>query len=37
MIHDGDSTVRAFAEHGWKWGGNWSPEKDYQHFSSSGR
>jgi D-alanyl-D-alanine carboxypeptidase len=36
MIHDGDSTVQAFAEHGWKWGGNWSPEKDYQHFSSSG-
>jgi hypothetical protein len=36
MIHDGDSTVRAFAEHGWEWGGNWSPEKDYQHFSTSG-
>jgi D-alanyl-D-alanine carboxypeptidase len=36
MIHDGDSTVRAFAEHGWEWGGNWNPEKDYQHFSTSG-
>ncbi|HYU59783.1 MAG TPA: M15 family metallopeptidase [Solirubrobacterales bacterium] len=36
MIHDGDSTVRAFADQGWGWGGNWSPEKDYQHFSASG-
>jgi hypothetical protein len=36
MIHAGDMVVRAFADHGWEWGGNWSPEKDYQHFSSSG-
>jgi hypothetical protein len=37
MIHDGDSTVRAFAEQGWEWGGNWSPAKDYQHFSANGK
>jgi len=36
MIHGGDSTVRAFADQGWEWGGEWSPEVDYQHFSSSG-
>jgi hypothetical protein len=36
MIHRGDSTVRAFARQGWEWGGNWSPAKDYQHFSASG-
>jgi len=36
MIHGGDSTVEAFADQGWDWGGDWSPEKDYQHFSSSG-
>jgi hypothetical protein len=37
MIHDGDATVRAFAEVGWQWGGNWSPAKDYQHFSANGK
>lgn len=36
MIHDGDSTVRAFRRRGWGWGGNWSSPKDYQHFSASG-
>jgi hypothetical protein len=37
MIHDGDSTVRAFASQGWEWGGDWSPAKDYQHFSANGK
>lgn len=37
MIHDGDAAVRAFAAHGWGWGGHWSGGKDYQHFSASGR
>jgi hypothetical protein len=37
MIHDGDATVRAFAEVGWQWGGNWSPAKDYQHVSANGK
>jgi hypothetical protein len=37
MIHDGDATVRAFAEQGFEWGGNWSPAKDYQHFSANGK
>jgi hypothetical protein len=33
MIHGGDAVVRAFAAAGWRWGGNWSGSKDYQHFS----
>lgn len=37
MVHAGDPTVRAFAAIGWRWGGNWSSLKDYQHFSRSGR
>jgi len=37
MIHRGDVVVRAFASIGWKWGGDWSGSKDYQHFSSNGR
>ncbi len=36
MIHAGDAVVRAFASIGWKWGGDWSGGKDYQHFSSTG-
>lgn len=37
MIHEGDSTVGAFAGQGWEWGGDWSPAKDYQHFSANGK
>jgi hypothetical protein len=37
MIHDGDVVVRAFEHIGWKWGGNWSGDKDYMHFSANGR
>jgi hypothetical protein len=37
MIKSGSSTVRAFRRVGWKWGGNWSGTKDYQHFSTNGR
>jgi len=37
MIHAGDAVVRAFASVGWGWGGAWSGDKDYQHFSTSGR
>jgi hypothetical protein len=29
--------VRAFKKIGWGWGGSWSTEKDYQHFSQNGR
>jgi hypothetical protein len=36
-IHAGDAVVRAFAAEGWGWGGVWSGDRDYQHFSSSGR
>lgn len=37
MIHDGDKVVRAFAEIGWEWGGDWSGGHDYMHFSLLGR
>jgi hypothetical protein len=36
MIHRRGPVVRAFAAAEWKWGGNWSGVKDYQHFSASG-
>ena len=29
--------VRAFHAQGWGWGGTWSPARDYQHVSASGR
>ncbi|WP_295420879.1 M15 family metallopeptidase [Sulfurovum sp.] len=28
-----DETVKIFEKYGWKWGGEFSPYKDYQHFS----
>jgi len=37
MIHADDIVVRAFAAIGWTWGGTWSGDKDYMHFSLSGR
>jgi hypothetical protein len=37
MIRAGDAVVLAFAAEGWGWGGNWSGDRDYQHFSASGR
>lgn len=37
MIIADDLVVRAFAARGFKWGGNWSKSKDYQHFSTTGR
>jgi hypothetical protein len=37
MIHAGDMVVRAFAEIGWEWGGDWTSGKDYMHFSRAGR
>jgi hypothetical protein len=36
MIHEGDVVFRSFAAIGWSWGGNWSGDKDYMHFSRSG-
>lgn len=36
MIHRGDAVWRAFASVGWRWGGDWTSPKDYQHFSASG-
>ncbi len=32
----GGRAVRAFAEVGWGWGGNWPGPRDFQHFSASG-
>ncbi|MBY3198223.1 M15 family metallopeptidase [Rhizobium laguerreae] len=32
-----DTVVSAFKAQGWKWGGDWSSSKDYQHFSQNGR
>jgi Ca2+-binding RTX toxin-like protein len=37
MVHRGDAAFRAFARVGWEWGGDWSPARDYQHFSQRGR
>lgn len=37
MILAGDSAVKGFASIGWRWGGDWSNPKDYQHFSATGR
>jgi len=37
MIHAGNAVVRAFAAIGWRWGGSWRGDKDYMHFSSTGR
>jgi hypothetical protein len=28
-----DKAVQIFKKYGWKWGGDWSGVKDYQHFS----
>jgi hypothetical protein len=36
MVHRGDDAWDAFRDVGWKWGGDWSGTKDYQHFSSTG-
>ena len=36
MVHRGDDAYRAFAQEDWKWGGDWSGTKDYQHFSRNG-
>ena len=36
MIHQDDVVFRSFAAIGWAWGGNWSGDKDYMHFSLSG-
>lgn len=33
MIDHDDFCYKLFKEHGWTWGGDWSGDKDYQHFS----
>jgi hypothetical protein len=37
MIHPDDEVVRAFADIGWRWGGDWGASKDWMHFSANGR
>jgi len=37
MIKPDDAAIQAFASIGWKWGGNWTALKDYQHFSLNGK
>ena len=32
MIDHSDYCYKVFHAHGWKWGGDWSGDKDYQHF-----
>ncbi|MFG1934688.1 M15 family metallopeptidase [Mycobacterium sp. NPDC048908] len=32
ILHAGDAAVRAFTDHGWRWGGDWRNPVDYQHF-----
>lgn len=36
MIVAGDVVTRAFAEEGFRWGGDYRTDKDYQHFDISG-
>jgi hypothetical protein len=33
MIDPDDLCYRLFTEYGWRWGGDWEGDKDYQHFS----
>jgi poly-gamma-glutamate synthesis protein (capsule biosynthesis protein) len=37
MVHRRDRVWWAFRAVGWEWGGDWTGEKDYQHFSVNGR
>ncbi|CAN5842132.1 hypothetical protein BH23ACT1_BH23ACT1_09860 [soil metagenome] len=37
MILDGDVVTEAFAAVDWGWGGAWRSNKDYMHFSATGR
>jgi hypothetical protein len=37
MAYPGGVLVSAFHAAGWGWGGWWSGDRDYQHFSSNGR
>ncbi|HJU48893.1 MAG TPA: M15 family metallopeptidase, partial [Gaiellaceae bacterium] len=37
MAVEGGVLVRAFDAIGWGWGGRWRGDKDYQHFSQTGR
>lgn len=32
VLVEGDPIVKTFKKYGWKWGGNWVGEKDWQHF-----
>jgi hypothetical protein len=36
MFLPGGSAVRAFTAIGWGWGGTWTSQKDYMHFSATG-
>lgn len=36
IIRAGDVVTAAFADIGWRWGGDWTASKDYQHFSHNG-
>ena len=37
LITNDHRIIKIFSRHGWKWGGFWRKQKDYQHFSVSGR
>ncbi|MGC9974057.1 MAG: M15 family metallopeptidase [Gaiellaceae bacterium] len=37
MAYPGGVLVSAFHSIGWGWGGYWSGDRDYQHFSANGR
>jgi len=32
VLVKGDKAIQIFKKYGWKWGGDWSGVKDYQHF-----
>ncbi|HIQ47107.1 MAG TPA: M15 family peptidase [Sulfurovum sp.] len=33
VLVKGDKAIKIFKQYAWKWGGEWSGVKDYQHFS----
>ena len=37
MLLKGDPVVKLFKDFGWRWGGDWKPIKDFQHFDKNNK